>query len=151
MHSAIIRQRFLEGSDLKLTSVYDKAPSLHDGQRNAGAYALNASFPPVAITRPDGKEYPAGSRRCFHCGDGPHDRQHCPANGCSCSNCGKTGNFSRVCKAARRIKTAALRDNEGLALVTQKEKRKDSQVYAYVRLNGASGTALLDTAATPSH
>ena len=84
MHSANIRQRLLEGSDLKLTSVYDKARSLDDAQRNAGAYAPNASFPSVAIARPDGKEYPADSRRCSHCGDGPHDRQHCPANGRTC-------------------------------------------------------------------
>ena len=72
LHSSHIHQRLLEGNDLQLTTMHDKARMLDDAQRNAGAYTSTNVSSVAPVSPSGGAEVESKPRSrgdtCSYCG-----------------------------------------------------------------------------------
>ncbi|XP_055869763.1 uncharacterized protein LOC129923337 [Biomphalaria glabrata] len=106
-----IRLRLLEKSTLTLQCAYEEARQLEYAHNHAMAYNIHSETPCGAsadeeslspMTKVEHEVSAATSKRCFFCGNSPHQRFRCPARDATCNLCGKRGHFQKVCKSTRQ-------------------------------------------------
>ena len=89
LSSGHIRQRLLEENALELRTVFDKAQSLEDAQKNAESYVMPTSkvqdVDPIAACNSSAISS-ALKTSCFFCGGSNHKRALCPARSRVCFN-----------------------------------------------------------------
>ena len=114
-----IRQRLLEENALELCTMFDKAQSLEDAQKNAESYVMPPSkvqnIDPIAACNSSAISS-ALKTSCFFC-DGPnHKRALCPARSRGCFNCGKQGHFAKLCQSPKKKQSS-----RSTAAISQKQ------------------------------
>ena len=170
INSNYIRQRLLEGEDLSLQNVFDKARSLDEAQRNANLYnnnnlpdMCNSSVATCSLDL-DSKEktelqtdsqscLALKSNNCMFCGNRRHARKNCPAKDVICFKCSKKGHFSKVCLCKNMKSGVVSAACEGPILLTVESTMKatNEKVNIKIKVNESFGKALLDTGSTYNH
>ena len=124
LESASIRQQLLEQDDITLHRSLDLTSSLNQAQKHATRLnrakhlATNQDIghditqqeyqiPPTSTSTSPSMKKNFRSKTCFFCGGFFDNRDRCPAKDIQCFSCGKIGDFSRVCRSKKKIKTSA--------------------------------------------
>ena len=169
LSSGYIRQRLLEENALELRTVFDKAQSFEDAQKNAESYVMPPSkvqdVDPIAACNSSAISS-ALKTSCFFCGGSNHKRALCPARFRVCFNCGKQGHFAKLCRSPKKKQssrsTAAIyqkqdsdRDStdDNLEIATFKSSKflNNDKVNVPVLINGVLAHGLIDTGAKNNH
>ena len=170
IHSDYIQQRLLQGEDLSLQNVFDKARSLDEAQRNANLYnnnnlpdMCNSSVATCSLDL-DSKEktelqtdsqscLALKSNNCMFCGNRRHARNNFPAKDVICFKCSKKGHFSKVCldKNLKSGEVSAACEGPILLTVESTMKTTNKKVNIKIKVNESFGKALLDTGSTYNH
>ena len=93
----------------------------------------------------------SGPQKCLFCGEGPHNRQHCPAREANCVKCGKKGHYARVCRSSsQRSNNKFFAFTSVLSHVSQLSSSLHSAVME-ISINGHPCKALFDSGSTESY
>ena len=169
LSSGYIRQRLLEENALELRTVFDKAQSLEDAQKNAESYVMPTSkvqdVDPIAACNSSAISS-ALKTSCFFCGGSNHKRALCRARSRVCFTCGKQGHFAKLCRSPKKKQssrsTAAISqkqdsdqdntdDNLEIATFTSSKSLNNDKVNVPVMINGVLAHGLIDTGAKNNH
>ena len=170
-----IRLRLLEKSTLSLQGAYEEARQLEYAHNHAMAYNI-CTETPCGASANAGRLSPtpkldhvkehevsaATGKRCFFCGNNPHQRFRCPARDATCNFCGKKGHFQKVCKSTKEspksVTLAIVREGDQTSRTTTVGSSWAStpvpgltKSTISVLVNGVSLKALVDTGSSESY
>ena len=156
LYSKQIRQRILENMTLTLDQAFEQARPLEMAYKNSETY--NQLYPSSAAA-----ETPISDEcnqqqlnsinnkdKCFFCRLNKHPYNSCPAKDSTCNNCGKLGNYARVCKSKASMKESLAAIQLNLPTLAAIPSSKNSNGHVTLLLNNNEILALVDSGSTSS-
>ena len=167
LSSNFIRQRILESETSTLDTAFNLARTLDLAQRNAESYHSHSLPISSSVTEgcgwvgeTSGKQgaqvvsaaiqpkFKPNRQKCYFCGHPRHPRRECPAREDTCSKCGITGHWSKVCHSGSEHASAlVLPHMPRLSTLASAKDSYNPILLEEVVIDGHKAEALLDSGA----